>query len=92
MLDGLKVVQLGDVIATRDAHVYGSNPTWARNLRTFGEAGVVKDAKNAKTGNRGTAPENIAKIHLTLIPNCSNGRKTKPKTPSTVSLFGKIDC
>jgi hypothetical protein len=53
MLDGLKVVQLGDVIATRDQHVYGSNPTWARNLKTFGEAGVVKDAKNAKTGNRG---------------------------------------
>ena len=51
MLDGLKEVQLGDVIATRDQHVYGSNPTWARNLKTFGEAGVVKDAKNAKTGN-----------------------------------------
>jgi hypothetical protein len=54
MLDGLKVVQLRDVIATRDAHVNGSNPAWARNLRTFGEAGVVKDAKNAKTDNRGT--------------------------------------
>jgi hypothetical protein len=34
--------------------VYGSNPAWAHNLRTFGEAGVVKDAKNAKTGNQGT--------------------------------------
>jgi hypothetical protein len=29
-------------------------PAWAHNLKTFGEAGVVKDAKNAKTGNRGT--------------------------------------
>ena len=53
MLDGLKVVQVGDVVATRDMHVYGSNPTWSRNLRTFGEAGVVKDAKNVKTRNRG---------------------------------------
>jgi hypothetical protein len=43
MLDGLKVVQVGDVTATRDVHVYGSNPAWALNLRTFGEAGEVKD-------------------------------------------------
>ena len=42
MLDGLKVVQVGDVTASRDVHVYGSNPVWAHNLRTFGEAGVVK--------------------------------------------------
>jgi hypothetical protein len=54
MIGGLKVVQVGDVIATCDVYVYGMNPAWARNLRTFGEAGVVKDAKNAKTGNRGT--------------------------------------
>jgi hypothetical protein len=51
MLDGLKVVQVGDVTATCDIHVHGSNPAWARNLRTFGEAGVVKDPKNMKTGN-----------------------------------------
>jgi hypothetical protein len=35
MLDGLKVVQVGDVTATRVIHVFGSNPAWAPNLRTF---------------------------------------------------------
>jgi hypothetical protein len=54
MLDGLKVVQVGDVIVTRDVNVYGTNPAWTRNLRTFGETGEVIDTKNAKTGNRRT--------------------------------------
>ena len=34
--------------------VFGANPKWACNLHTWGEAGVVKDGKNAKIGNHGT--------------------------------------
>ena len=52
-LDGLSVVKLGDKLATRDVHVYGKNAKWAKQLRTFGEAGVCKEGKNAKTGDRG---------------------------------------
>ena len=40
-LDGLRVVSLKGTAKTRDEHVYGCNPKWAVNLRTFGEAGVV---------------------------------------------------
>lgn len=53
-LDGLRVVTVNGVTATRDTHVFGSNPKWSTKLRTFGEAGVVKEGKDAKTGNRGT--------------------------------------
>ena len=38
----------------RDVHVYGVKPKWACNLHTWGEAGVVKVGKNAKTGDHGT--------------------------------------
>jgi len=53
-LDGLKVVEIDGKTATRNEHVYGSNPKWANNLRTFGEAGVVKEGKDGKSGDRGT--------------------------------------
>ena len=55
MLDGLAVITLGDKTATRDIHMYGQNPKWAVNLRTWGEAGVVKVGKDGKTGDRGKA-------------------------------------
>ena len=55
MLDGLQVITLGGKTATRDVHIYGSNPRWTKNLQTFGEAGVVKEGKDGKTGNRGIA-------------------------------------
>jgi hypothetical protein len=35
--------------------VYGVNPSWSWNLRTWGEAGVVKEGKDGKTGDRGIA-------------------------------------
>ena len=54
-LDGLRVVTLNGKTATRDVHWYGKNPSWANNLRTWGEAGVVKDGKDGKTGDRGEA-------------------------------------
>ena len=52
-LDGLVVVKLGDKTGTRDEHVFGANPKWAKNLRTWGEAGVVREGKDGKTGDRG---------------------------------------
>ena len=39
----------------RDKHVYAKNPRWASNLRTWGEAGVVKEEKDDKTGSKGIA-------------------------------------
>jgi hypothetical protein len=54
-LDGLRIVTINGVTATRDFHVYSVNPSWSRNLRTWGEAGVVKEGKDGKTGNRGIA-------------------------------------
>ncbi len=52
-LDGLRVITVGDKTATRDVHVFKSNPNWAVNLRTWGEAGVVTDGPNGKSGDRG---------------------------------------
>lgn len=53
MLDGLVVVELGGVKATRDVHCYGSNPKWTLELRIFGEAAVVKEKKSDKSTDRG---------------------------------------
>ncbi len=39
----------------RDKHIYAKNPRWASNLRTWGEAGVVKEGKGGKNGNKGIA-------------------------------------
>ncbi len=54
-LDGLQVIKLGSKVGTRDELCLGSNPRWSNNLRTWGEAGVVKEGKNKKTGDRGQA-------------------------------------
>jgi len=53
-LDGLRVIKVGDKTGTRDFHVFKSNPSWAVNLRTWGEAGVVAEGSNGKSGDRGT--------------------------------------
>ena len=52
-LDGLRVITVGGKTATRDFHVFKSNPNWAVNLRTWGEAGVVTDGPDGKSGDRG---------------------------------------
>ena len=52
-LDGLRVVEIKGKKQTRDTHVHGKNPKWAMNMQTWGEAGVVKEGKDGKTGNRG---------------------------------------
>ena len=53
MLDGLVVIELGGVRETRDVHCFGGNPKWAGELRTFGEAAVVKEGKSDKSTDRG---------------------------------------
>ena len=51
-LDGLWVIKVGDKTGTRDIHVFKSNPGLAVNLRTWGEAGVVTEGSNGKSGDR----------------------------------------
>ena len=52
-LDGLRVVTLGETTVTRDILMFGENPHWSKNLHVWGEAGIVKERKNGKTGDRG---------------------------------------
>jgi hypothetical protein len=54
LLDGLSVVNYHGTPTTRDIIIYGENPRWANNLRVIGEAAVVKEGKDCKTGDRGT--------------------------------------
>jgi hypothetical protein len=53
LLGGLVVVELNGLHDTRDGHCFGSNPKWASELRTFGEAAVVKEKKSDKTTDHG---------------------------------------
>jgi hypothetical protein len=53
-VDGLRVITLNGKTMTRDMHFYGRNPRWATQMRTWGEAGVVKEGKDGKFGDRGT--------------------------------------
>ena len=55
MLDGLRIVEVNGKRKTQDEHIHGKNPKWATNLRTWGEAGVVKEGKDGKTGDKGIA-------------------------------------
>jgi hypothetical protein len=41
-LDGLVPAEINGKTQTRDEHFYGKNPAFAKHLRTWGEAGVVK--------------------------------------------------
>ena len=42
LLDGLQTTSIDEKIATRYMHFFGSNPNFAKHLRTWGEAGTVK--------------------------------------------------
>ena len=53
-LDGLVVVEVGGKTATHDMHMFGANPSWAQKLCVWGEAGIVAEGKNSKTGDKGT--------------------------------------
>ena len=52
-LDGLVVVEIKGKLATHDMHLFGANPTWSKKLCVWGEAGVVAEGKDSKTGDRG---------------------------------------
>jgi len=52
-LDGLRVITVGGKTVTRDFHVFKSKPNWAVNPRSWGEAGVLTDGPDGKTGDRG---------------------------------------
>ena len=49
--DGLRVITVGGKAAAPDFHVFKSNPNWAVNLRTWGEAGGY--SSNDKSGDCG---------------------------------------
>jgi hypothetical protein len=42
LLDGLTIIEINNIKATRYIHWEGNNPKFVSNLRTWGEAGVVK--------------------------------------------------
>ena len=70
---------MGDKTGTRDFHVFKSNPSWAVNLRTWGEAGVVAEGSNGKSGDRGTEmmfvgyPENRESDSVRMWDPSTNG-------------------
>ena len=56
-LDGLEVVTLNHITKTRYEHLFGTNPSFANHLRTWGEAGTVKlkTSTTPKMHTKGTA-------------------------------------
>ena len=52
-LCGLVVVEVGGKTVMRDMHMFSVKPSWSRNLHVWGEAGVVMEGKNSKTGDKG---------------------------------------
>ena len=51
-LDWLQSVIIDDVTKTRIEHYGMQMPKFAKNLRTWGEAGTVKSGKDGKLGDR----------------------------------------
>jgi len=62
-LDGLVVVKLGNKTGTRDEHVFEAYLKWSKNLRTWGKAGVVREGKAGKTGDRGQSMMFVGYTH-----------------------------
>jgi hypothetical protein len=52
-LDELVVVDVKGQLVTLDVHMFGANPSWSNRLRVWGEARVVAEGKDSKTGDRG---------------------------------------
>jgi len=52
-LDNLIPVMWNGVTKTRYEHAEHKNPKFVKHLRTFGEAGIIKNGKDRKVGNRG---------------------------------------
>ena len=47
------MVEIKGKLATRDMHMFGTNPTWSRRQHIWSKAGVVAEGKDSKTGDRG---------------------------------------
>ena len=54
-LDGLVIIEINGVKATRFKHLIGADPRFILSMRTWGEEGVIKVGKGCKSklGNRG---------------------------------------
>ena len=72
-MDGLMLVEINGVIKTRFEHFLGEFPQFAKHLRTWGEAGVVKlkNATSLKMNMKdiacmfaGYAKQNLSLIHI----------------------------
>ena len=50
---GLVVVEVGSKTTTCNVHMFGANPSWDQKLCVWGEARVMAEGKDSKTGNRG---------------------------------------
>lgn len=55
LLDGLMVITINGVTATRFVHLFGSNPRFINNMRVWGEAGVIEvtGAQKSKLQSQG---------------------------------------
>eukprot|EP00957_Ditylum_brightwellii_P121827 9290374-Ditylum_brightwellii.AAC.1 len=55
LTDGLTLIELDGKFATRYMHLFKKNPTFAKHLCTWNEAGTVKVKKSAtpKLANKG---------------------------------------
>ena len=49
-LHGLIMVEIKGKIATHDMHMSGAIPMWSKKLWVWGEAGVIAEDKDSKTG------------------------------------------
>ena len=47
-LDGLVVVDIKGKLATRDAHMFGANPSWSGKLRVWGKLAWSQRAKTVR--------------------------------------------
>ena len=81
LLDGLSIIEWKGEKMTRDEAFFGKIPSWASRLRTFGEAGVVKEGKNSKMGNRG---ETMMFVGYPQDRSSDTYRMYNPKTNSVV--------
>ena len=64
--------------------MFKANPKWSKNLRTWGEAGVVREGKDGKTGDRGQSMMFVGYAH-THNRESDSVRMWNPKTNCVVT-------
>ena len=90
-LDGLRVVTINNVTQTRDKHMFGSLSRWTKSLRTWDEAGVVKEGKHGKTGDRGIRMMLWVTPTIVQMTAAACGRKRPITSSNRVTLFGLVN-